>query len=80
MGHYHLQMNSPSRMTLREVMSKSTQVPPTPAEKKVAKHLVQCLLNKSTEQVMRISSTRGQVGRTSPGYQMNDKYRYIIPC
>lgn len=38
MGHYHLQVNSPSRMTLRDVLSKPTQVPPTPAEKKVTKH------------------------------------------
>ena len=51
MGHYHLQTNSPSRMTLRDVLLKPTQVPPTPAEK-VVKHLIQRLLNESTEQVI----------------------------
>ena len=60
MGHYQLQVNSPSRMTLRDVLSKPTIAPPTTAEKKVAKHLVGRLLSKSPQQVIKIS-TRGQV-------------------
>ena len=61
MEHYQLQVNSPSRMTLRDVLLKPTIAHPTPAEKKVANHLVRHLLNESPEQVLRVSSTRGQV-------------------
>ena len=39
-GYYHLQVNSPSKITLRDVLSKPTQTPPTPAEKQAAEHLV----------------------------------------
>ena len=62
-GHYHIQVNSPSKMTLRDVLSKPAIAPPTPAEKKVAKNLFERLLNDSPEQVIRVASTRGQVSR-----------------
>ena len=61
--HFHIQVNSPSRMTLRDVLSKPAAVPPTPAEKKVANHLVKRLLNDNPEQVIRVASSRGQVSR-----------------
>ena len=60
MEHFHIQVNSPSRMTLRDVLSKPAAVPPTPAEKKVANHLVKRLLNDNPEQVIRVASSRGQ--------------------
>ena len=60
--YFHIQVNSPSRMTLRDVLSKPAAVPPTPAEK-VANHLVKGLLNDNLEQVIRVASSRGQVSR-----------------
>jgi hypothetical protein len=50
-------------MTLRDVLSKLAAAPPTPAEKKVANHLVKRLPNESPEQVIRVASSRGQVSR-----------------
>ena len=59
-GHYHLDVNSPSKMTLRDVLDKPAQTPPTPAETRVAEHLVKRLLDSNKEQVLRVS-TYGQV-------------------
>ena len=58
-GHYHLDINSPSKMTL-DVLEKPIQAPPTPAETRVAEHLVKRLLDSNEEYVVRVA-TRGQV-------------------
>ena len=60
-GHYHLAVNSPSKMTLRDVLEKPAKLPPTPAETRVAEHLFRRLLDSSDEQVIRVP-TSGQVG------------------
>ena len=57
---------------------RSVKTHPSAGREEGAKHFVQRLLNEGTVQVIRVSSTSGQVGRTSPGYQMNDKYMYPI--
>ena len=44
-GHYHHQVNSPSKMTLRDVLAKPVTVPATPAEIKVAGHLMRRMLD-----------------------------------
>ena len=63
-GFYHQEVNSPSKMTLRDVLSKPTNLPPTPVEKKVTQHLVRRLLDESPQQVIRVP-TRGQVSAHS---------------
>lgn len=60
-GHYHHQVDSPSKMTLRDVLARPVTVPATPAEIRVAGHLMRRMLDSDpNEQVVRIP-TRGQV-------------------
>ena len=59
-GYYHLEVNSPSKITLQDFLSKPTRTPPTPAEKKVAGHLVRRLLHDGQQQVLKVP-THGQV-------------------
>ena len=56
-SHYVQLVNSPSKLTLREVLSTSIQSPATPAEMRVTEHLVRKIC---TEGVMKVQ-TRGQV-------------------
>lgn len=56
-SHYVQLVDSPSRMTIREVLSKPTESPATPAELRMAEHLVRKIC---TEGVMKVP-TRGQV-------------------
>ena len=58
-------IDSPSKMTISEVLSRPTNLPATPVEKKVAEHLVKKIINQqdendSREGVVRVP-TRGQV-------------------
>ena len=64
-GYHQLQVNSASKVTLQDVLSKPTQSPPTPAEKAAAEHLVRRLLNDSQQPVLTVP-TRGQVRTGSP--------------
>lgn len=52
-SHYDRSIHSPSRMTIQDVLSRPTSSPATPAEVKVAEHLVRKLMDPST------SSTQG---------------------
>ena len=47
-------------MTLRDVLEKPVQAPRTPAEIRVAEHLIRQLLDSNEEQLIRVA-TRGQV-------------------
>ena len=61
--HNHHQLeDSPSRMTLSEVLARPTSSPATPAEMRVAEHLVRRIIdhNGSDERVFKVP-TRGQV-------------------
>ena len=60
-GYYHHQVDSPSKMTLRDVLAKPVTQPATPAEVRAAGHLVRRILDRAPkEQVVRVP-TRGQV-------------------
>ena len=60
-GHYHHQVDSPSKMTLQDVLARPVTVPATPAEIRVAGHLMRRMLDSDpNEQVVRVP-TRGQV-------------------
>ena len=62
-SHYEV-VDSPSRMTMSEVLSRPTNVPATPAEMRVAEHLVKKIINDQSESdskgVLRVP-TSGQV-------------------
>ena len=57
-------MNSPSKMTLQDVLRKPATSPATPAELKAAHHLVRCLMNQEegTSSASITVPSRGQVG------------------
>ncbi len=63
-SHYHLSVDSPSKLTIGEVLSRPSASPATPAEVKVAGHLVRKLMDhgssSSSEGVVKVQ-TRGQV-------------------
>lgn len=73
--HYTYQViDSPSKITIGEVLSRPTDLPATPAEKKVAEHLVRKIINHqgdsdSREGVVRVP-TRGQVSMYYQNLQM----------
>lgn len=53
---YQPVMDSPSKITLKDVLSKPVSIPATPTEMKVTEHLVRRLLDKSPEeQMIRVS-------------------------
>ena len=58
--HGH-QVDSPSKMTLRDVLEKPVTVPATPAEVKVAGHLVRRMLDGDPQNQLVRVPTRGQV-------------------
>lgn len=65
-SHCHQTLDSPSRMTLKDVLEKPTSSPATVAEKKVAEHLVRRILgNGGTEGKVLKLSTRGQASKTT---------------
>ena len=53
--------NSPSKVTLKDVLTKPVSTPATPVERKMTEHLVWRLLDKRTEGNMIIVPTRGQI-------------------
>lgn len=63
-SHYHHRVDSPSKLTIGEVLSRSTTSPVTPAEAKVAGHLVRKLMDQGSSSnadgVVKVQ-TRGQV-------------------
>ena len=63
-GHYIPSVNSPSKMTLKDVLAKPATLPATPAEVRAAEHLVRCILEERSpeEKVVRVP-TRGQVSQ-----------------
>lgn len=71
-SHYHQSVNSPSTMTLSDVLAKPTSSPVTAAEKRVAEHLVRRMLNQgsSDSKVVKIP-TRGQVRKATPNEKLN---------
>ena len=56
-------MNSPSKVTLKDVLSKPVSTPATPMERRVTEHLVRRLLDESPEENIIKVPTRGQVSR-----------------
>lgn len=54
-------MNSPSKVTLKDVLSKPVSTPATPMERRVTEHLVRRLLDESPEEKVIKVPTRGQV-------------------
>ena len=56
-------VNSPSKVTLKDVLTRPVSTPATPMERKVTEHLVRRLLDEGTGEVIRVP-TRGQVGCT----------------
>ena len=62
-SHYQQQLHSPSRMTIKEVLSRPTTAPSTPSELCLTEHLVRKMLDQSsssTDGILQIK-TRGQV-------------------
>lgn len=54
-------MNSPSKVTLKDVLTRPVSSPATPMERKVTEHLVRRLLDENTGEAIKVP-TRGQVG------------------
>ena len=69
-------MNSLSRVTLRDVLSKPLSTPATPIERRVTEHLVQWLLDESPEEVIKVP-TRGQVSCNIFFVQANVHVTYV---
>ena len=63
-SHYEEEMNSPSKMTLQDILRKPATSPATPAELKAAHHLVRRLMNQEegTSSASITVPTHGQVG------------------
>lgn len=74
-SHYDQLTDSPSKMTIKDVLAKPTTSPATPAEVRVAEHLVRRILDQDTAHstkgkgVLKVR-TRGQVSKT-----INTKHR-----
>ena len=60
-GYYHHQVDSPSKMTLHDVLAKPVTVPATPAEIRVAGHLMKRMLDSDPDEHIVRVPTRGQV-------------------
>ena len=60
-GYYHDQVDSPSKMTLREILEKPVTLPATPAEVKIAGQLVRRMLDGDPQNQLVRVPTRGQV-------------------
>lgn len=70
MSHYHQRIDSPSKLTISEVLSRPTTSPVTPAEVRVAGHLVRKIMDSggsSSEGVVKVQ-TRGQVSKQNIKY------------
>lgn len=63
-SHYQQALASPSRITLGEVLARPTTSPATPAEQRVAEHLVRRILDnsESEDKVVKVP-TRGQASK-----------------
>lgn len=61
LSHYERMVDSPSRVTIGEVLSKSTADPVTPSEKKVAENLIRRLMAENKSEPVIHVPTRGQV-------------------
>lgn len=65
-SHYHQLVDSPSKMTIRDVLAKPTTSPATPMEMRAAEHLVRRIMedqgSTSSEGVVKVR-TRGQVSK-----------------
>lgn len=62
-SHYQQLLDSPSRMTIREVLARPTTAPSTPSELCLTEHLVRKMLDQgsgSTDGILQVK-TRGQV-------------------
>ena len=63
--NFQQNLESPSKITLQDVLGKSSSTPATPVEVKMAHSLVKCLLSQegpsSSPPVLKIGSSRGQV-------------------
>ena len=64
-SHYHQLANSPSKVTISEVLSKPSTSPATPAEVKVAEHLVRKIMDQSSGDAKGVFKIprRGQVSK-----------------
>ena len=65
-GYIEMTQSSPSRTTIRDVLSRPADTPTTPIEKRAAEHLIRRLQAESDECVVRIP-TRGQVTKSTHG-------------
>lgn len=68
-SHYHQLVDSPSKLTIKEVLSRPTTAPATPSERRVAEHLVRKIIDQgssssSTDGIVKVP-TRGQVSYTN---------------
>lgn len=59
-SHYDMDIHSPSRMTIKDVLSKPASTPASAVEKKVAEHLVKKMLDESPDTKVVKIPTRGQ--------------------
>ena len=59
LSHYKVS-DSPSKVTMSDMLSRRTNLPATPAERKVAGHLVKKILNQNCNGVLKVP-TSGQV-------------------
>ena len=62
-SHYQQQLDSPSRMTIKEVLARPTTAPSTPSEVSLTEHLVRKMLDQgssSSDGILQVK-TRGQV-------------------
>lgn len=64
-GHYHQQLDSPSKITIKDVLAKPMTSPATPAEIQATGHLVRRIMHQNAsstdDQVVVKVPTRGQV-------------------
>lgn len=65
--YYHQLVDSPSRLTIREVLSRPSSSPATPVEVKVAGHLVRKIMGENSSEVFQIP----QHGQASKLYVTN---------
>lgn len=75
-SHYHQLVDSPSKMTITEVLSRPATSPATPAEVKVAEHLVRKIMDQSSSSESEEIPRRGQVSKLCS--TKNHSYNYIF--
>ena len=70
--HYHQLVDSPTKVTISEVLSRSSTSPATPTEARVAEHLIKKFIDKeSPEGFIKIPRQRGAVSKL---FHSNKKY------